>query len=327
MADNTWAIGIDLGATKIKVAGVDCKGKVLGCLRRDTDSTAGPEKIEMGIIEMARELVKSTGRRPACAGVGMAGQIDPASGTVVFAPNLDWHNIPLQEGLAVGLELPVAVTNDVRAAAWGEWLYGAGRTYNDIVCVFAGTGIGGGIVSNGSMLAGCSNTAGEIGHLTIDRNGPRCHCHNYGCLESLAGGWAIARDAQEAVARDPAAGAAMVGLAGGNTKDITAKVVSTASHLGDALASRIIKGAADALVAGCVSLVNAFNPCVLILGGGVVEGMPELVGMVDAGVHSRALGAATGKLKVVQAELHGDAGIIGAAAFAMHILSGKGGKR
>ena len=174
------------------------------------------------------------------------------------------------------------------------------------------------------MLTGCSNTAGEIGHITIDINGPVCTCRNKGCLEALAGGWAIARDAQNAVEDDPVAGAALLGLAGGNPKNVTAKVVSVAAHTGDALALKIVRKVSDALVAGCVSMVNAFNPCVLILGGGVVEGMPELVGTVDTGVHTRALGAAVMKLNVVQAELHNDAGVIGAAAFTMHILSGKG---
>ncbi len=327
MTGNTWAIGVDLGATKIEVAGVDSAGGILKRMHRDTDAAGGPDTVESGIIAAAEEIMKSAGSRPAGIGVGMAGQIDPVTGMVIFAPNLDWHNVPLQEDLSGKLDQPVVVTNDVRAAAWGEWMYGAGRGYNDIVCIFVGTGVGGGIVSGGAMLAGCSNTAGEIGHITIDINGPACHCPNHGCLESLAGGWAIARDAQNAVARDPAAGAAMIRLAGGDAKSITAKIVSAAAHQGDTLASRIVDGVADALVAGCVSLVNAFNPCVLILGGGVIEGMPELVGMVDTGVHGRALGAAGMKLKVVMSELHNNAGVIGAAALAIHVLSGKGDKR
>jgi glucokinase len=326
MTENTWGIGIDLGGTKIEVAGVDSTGSIFKRMRRDTDVAGGPDSVEADIIAAVQEIMKSSDSRPGGIGVGMAGQIDPATGMVIFAPNLDWHNVPLQDVLSRKLGLPVVVTNDVRAAAWGEWMYGAGRGYNDIVCVFVGTGVGGGIVSGGTMLEGCSNTAGEIGHMTIDINGPACHCPNHGCLESLAGGWAIARDAQDAVARDPSAGAAMIRLAGGDAKSITAKIVSAAVHQGDALASKIFDGAADALVAGSVSLVNAFNPCMLILGGGVVEGMPELVSIVDRGVHGRALGAASLNLKVILSGLHNDAGVIGAAAYAMHLLSGKGDK-
>jgi glucokinase len=316
-----WAIGIDLGATKIEVAGIDSSGVVLKHLRRSTNVESSVEKIEAEIIEMARDIIGSVGFKPKVAGVGMAGQIDPKKGMVIFSPNLSWHNIPLQEVLAKELGIPVAVTNDVRAAAWGEWLYGAGRGYNDIVCIFVGTGIGGGIISNGLMLAGCSNSAGEVGHITIDRNGPVCTCHNKGCLEAIAGGWAIARDAQKAAVDDPIAGAAILDLANGNPQKITAKIVAMAAHNGDTLALKIVERVADALIAGAVSLVNAFNPCMLILGGGVIEGLPELVGIIDKGIRSRALGTATLNLKVVQSHLHNYAGVIGAAAFAIHTFT------
>lgn len=331
MTENTWAIGIDLGGTKIEVAGVDGKGSITKRLRRDTDVAGGADKVQSDIVAAVQEITKASGSRPACIGIGMAGQIDPETGTVIFSPNLNWHDVPLRENLSGRIGVPAVITNDVRAATWGEWLYGAGRGYGDIVCVFVGTGIGGGIVSRGAMLEGCSNTAGEIGHMTIDRNGPPCHCPNHGCFEALAGGWAIARDARDAVERDPAAGRTMTDLAGGDAKNITAKIVSAAARTGDALSSKILSDAGDALIAGCVSLVNAFNPCVLILGGGVIEGMPGLVNTVDAGVHRRALGAARRNLKVVMSGLHNDAGVIGAAAFAMHIVTpfknGSGGKK
>lgn len=323
MPENTWAIGIDFGATKIEVAGVDRKGRLMDRLMFTTNVTGGYDKVGPEIIQAIRKLLKTADSKPAGVGVGMAGQIDPSNGMVIFSPNLDWHNVPLQDALAQELGLPVAVTNDVRAAAWGEWLYGAGRGYHDLVCVFVGTGVGGGIVSNGRMLEGCSNTAGEIGHITIDLNGPPCHCSNHGCLESLAGGWAIARDAQEAVARDRTAGAVMLRLANGDQKAITAKIVSMAAHQNDTLASEIVKNVSNALVAGMAGLVNAFNPCVLILGGGVIEGLPELVSIIDSGVRSRALGAASKKLKVVHAELQRDAGVVGAAAFAIHTFPDK----
>jgi glucokinase len=101
---------------------------------------------------------------------------------VQFAPNLDWHDVPLQADLNESLDLPVTVMNDVRAATWGEWLHGAGQGCADLVCLFVGTGIGGGVVSGGRMLSGCSNTAVELGHITVDLHGPLCHCGNWGCL-------------------------------------------------------------------------------------------------------------------------------------------------
>jgi glucokinase len=139
------------------------------------------------------------GASPPVGGSGSAGQIDPEHGMVRFAPNLGWHNVPFQSDLAGALGLPVVVTNDVRAATWGEWLHGAGKGCNDLVCLFIGTGIGGGVVSGGKMLSGCSNTAGEVGHMIINLHGPPCSCGSRGCFEALAGGWAIARQAREAV--------------------------------------------------------------------------------------------------------------------------------
>ncbi len=324
MTENNWTVGIDIGATKIEVAGIDRNGNVLHHIRRKTNTGSSAEAIESGTADAVRELMRTIGTRPAAAGVGMAGQIDPLQGVVVFSPNLDWHNVPLRKGLAAKLGMPVAVTNDVRAATWGEWLYGAGRGYDDMVCVFVGTGIGGGVVSHGAMLTGCSNTAGEIGHITIDVNGPVCTCRNKGCLEALAGGWAIARDAQNAVADNPVAGTAILELADKNPKNITAKVVAMAAQKGDALALQLVERVSGALVAGAVSLVHAFNPCLLVFGGGVIEGLPGLVGSIDYGIRSRALGAAIINLKVVRSQLHSHAGVIGAAAFANHSFRDKG---
>jgi glucokinase len=318
MTANLWAIGVDLGGTKVEAAQVDTEGQVRQRLRRATDVKDGPAAIEAEIVTAVRELQESVGSSPAGVGVGVAGQIEPASGVVHFAPNLGWHDVPLQADLSRTLRLPVVVTNDVRAAAWGEWLHGAGQGCGDLVCLFVGTGIGGGVVSGGRMLSGCSNAAGELGHITVDLHGPVCHCGNQGCLEALAGGWAIARRAQEAIAADPAAGASMVQMAGGQQTAVTAKIVAQAAHAGDPLAR--------ALIAGAVGLVNAFNPCRLILGGGVIEGLPELVDRVDQGVCERALEAASAPLQVLPAQLKNDAGVVGAAALAMHLQrSGPGG--
>lgn len=326
MTANLWAMGVDLGGTKVEVAQVDSEGQVRQRLRRATDVKDGPAAIEAEIIAAVRELQESTGSSAAGVGVGVAGQIEPASGVVHFAPNLDWHDVPLQADLSRTLRLPVVVTNDVRAAAWGEWLHGAGQGCDDLVCLFVGTGIGGGVVSGGRMLAGCSNAAGELGHITLDLHGPLCHCGNQGCLEALAGGWAIARRTQEAITADPAAGASLVQMAGGQPKAVTAKMVAQAFHTGDPLARKLVDEVAQALIAGAVGLVNAFNPCRLILGGGVIEGLPELVDRIDQGVCERALEAASAPLQVLPAQLKNDAGVVGAAALAMHSQrSGPGG--
>jgi glucokinase len=315
---DTWAIGVDLGGTKIEVAHVDAQGGVRRRRRCATDVKDGLAAVEGEIIAAVRDLKDDAESPPAGVGVGVAGQIEPGTGVVEFAPNLDWHEAPLQADLSQALKLPVAVTNDVRAAAWGEWLHGAGRGCDDLVCLFVGTGIGGGVVSGGQMMAGCSNAAGELGHVTIDLHGPACHCGNTGCLEALASGWAIARRARQAIAADPSAGASLLGRAGGQPEAITAKIVAQAAHAGDPLARHLIDEVAAALIAGSVGFVNAFNPCRLILGGGVIEGLPELVQRVAQGMRQLALAAASTPLQVLPAQLHNDAGVVGAAALAMH---------
>ena len=315
---NVWAIGVDLGGTKVEVAQVDTAGRVLQRLRQSTDVKDGLAAVEAEIVAAVRKLEEHAGGRPAGIGVGVAGQIEATTGVVRFAPNLGWHEAPLQADLSQALKLPVAVINDVRAATWGEWLHGAGQGCNDLVCLFVGTGIGGGVVSGGQMLAGCSNAAGELGHVTVDLHGPPCHCGNRGCLEALASGWAIARQARQAIAADPAAGAFLLNMAGGQPDAVTAKIVAQAAQQGDPLAGQLKDEVARALIAGAVGLVNAFNPCRLILGGGVIEGLPELVQRVDEGVRQLALAAASAPLQVVPAHLHNDAGVVGAAALAMH---------
>ncbi|MGO9313701.1 MAG: ROK family protein [Syntrophobacteraceae bacterium] len=315
-------IGVDLGGTKIALGTVDEEGRLVGMLRYDTDRRGGPGAVISQIVKGVRQLKRETAISPSGIGIGVAGQVDSGTGGVIFAPNLDWHNVLLGAELEKECALPVVVTNDVRAALWGEWLFGAGRGATDLLCIFVGTGIGGGIVCGGRVLEGCSNTAGEIGHITVDLNGPLCHCGNRGCMEAIAGGWGIARRTHESVKADPASGSAILKLAGGKVEDITAKTVAQAFFAGDPLAVEIIKEATDALGAGIASLVNAINPCQIILGGGLMEGMPELVSRIDEGVRRRALSAATGRLTVCASKLGNDAGIIGAAALAIKTFSG-----
>jgi glucokinase len=251
----------------------------------------------------------------------VAGQITATGGVVRFAPNLNWREVPLQDRLHQALNLPVAITNDVRAATWGEWRHGAGQGADDLICLFIGTGIGGGVVSGGRMLSGCTNTAGELGHITVDINGPRCTCGHRGCLEALAGGWAIARQAREAIRNDPAAGKAFFQAAGlkepAALEEVNAKVVAAAGGAQNPLARLLVDEVARALIAGTVGLVNAFNPCRLILGGGVIQGLPELLDRIAAGIRASALNAATEGLEVLPAKLRNDAGVVGAATLAI----------
>lgn len=320
--EQTWALGVDLGGTKLEVARVGGNGCVEDSLKAATNVAGGAETIERDIAEMAGTLRRRAGTAPVGMGVGTAGQIDGRTGVVHFSPNLGWHEVPLLADLHRLLDIPVAVTNDVRAITWGEWVHGAGRGLADIVCLYVGTGIGGGVVSAGRLLAGCTNTSGELGHITIDMDGPLCTCGNTGCLEALAGGWAIARQAQQAILEDRKAGETLLGLANGSIEDVSAEIVARSASAGDSLSLALLDKVGRALVAGCVSIVNAFNPCRLILGGGVVDGVPELVDRVREGVARLALPAATSNLEVVRGELGAAAGVVGAASLAIRTFGG-----
>jgi glucokinase len=322
MGQEPWAIGVDLGGTKVEVAAVDAGGKILQRLKQPTRVETGPDRIMAAIAGMVRQLRQPhLPSPPAGVGVGVAGQINAATGVVRFAPNLNWREVPFRDRLQTALKLAVVVTNDVRAATWGEWRHGAGQGAEDLICLFIGTGIGGGVVSGGRMLSGCTNTAGELGHITTDLNGPPCTCGHRGCLEALAGGWAIARRAREAIRDAPAAGKAFLQAAGLKEpvapEDVNAGVVAAAARAQDPLARLLVDEVARALIAGTVSLVNAFNPCRLILGGGVMQGLPELLNRIDTGIRRSALTAATEGLQVLPARLQGDAGVVGAATLAI----------
>lgn len=320
MEQHTLAYGVDIGGTKILVGLVDViAGNVLDRRLIPTRTAAGSQAITQDIVEAINEIkTNHSAQAPLNVGLAVAGQVEANSGVVRFAPNLAWHNYPLRQELqqSLGASL-IRVINDVRAAAWGEWVYGAGRGCDDILCLFFGTGIGGGIISAGRMLEGASNAAGELGHVVVDINGPLCTCGNYGCFEALAGGWAIARNVREAVTAKPSEGSFLLGLARGNPNDLTAKHLFQGYDAKDLLSVRLFNELAEAIAAAVSGLVNAFNPKKLIVGGGIIAGAPQLVDRIRKGTAKRSLGVATEPLEVTFSALGVDAGILGAAAYAV----------
>ncbi|UCD96695.1 MAG: ROK family protein [Candidatus Bathyarchaeota archaeon] len=319
-AERPFTIGVDLGGTKIKTAVVDSKGHVMSASKRPTNPQKGSNAVIHNLLMSVNECLHHHEGIEAL-GVGVAGQVDK-QGVVQYSPNLKWRSVPLKTKLEKELELPVLVTNDVNAATIGEWRFGSGRNVDDLAVVFVGTGIGGGVIVGGKVLSGCSNTGGELGHITIVVGGRRCHCPNQGCLEAYAGGWAIAERAQEAVKANPKLGQRLTSLAKG-IGNITAETVSQAFHSGDILACRIIEETGEYLAAGAVSIINSFNPCVLAFGGSVIEGIPELIEVVDGIVRQKGLEAAVEKLRIAKVALGSDAGVIGVAALATELQSEK----
>ncbi len=310
-------LGVDLGGTKVETSLIDATGKILASNRSPTRPEKGHDGVIADIIECINGCLNEASQSAQALGIGIAGQIEKDTGIVRFAPNLGWHNVPLRAKLEEALALPVIVTNDVRAATYGEWLYGAGQGVNDLVCLFVGTGVGGGVVSGGRLLEGCNNTGGELGHMTIVHDGRQCHCRNQGCLEAYAGGWAIGERVQEVVRNDLKAGKSLITLAG-SIEHISAATVTEAYVNGDPLAKRIVEETAQFLAAGVVGIINAFNPCLIVLGGGVIQGLPEYISLVQRIVHLKALEAALEGLRIITATLGNKAGVIGAAALARH---------
>jgi glucokinase len=310
-------VGVDLGGTKIKAALVGDNGRILYSVRKLTNAAKGSESVITALVEAVRECLREA--KATAVGVGIAGQIDSQSGDVLFAPNLSWRHVPVRSELQRRLGLPVLIINDVRAATVGEWTYGAGPQTDHMVCLFIGTGIGGGAVMRGQVVEGCNNSAGELGHMTIVANGRRCRCPNLGCLEAYAGGWAIAERAQEAIQEDLERGKRILEIAT-SLEGVTAKSVSIAYTEGDPLARQIVEQTAGYLAAGIVATINAFNPCALVLGGGVIGGIPALLDLAEPQIRRRALPSATSRLKILRSSLGTNSGCIGAAVLARSVL-------
>lgn len=316
-------VGVDLGGTKIQAIAVDSAGTARAQQRRPTEASRGPGPVMEAVVACIRDTVAQVpGAVLERVGVGVAGQVDHATGVVRFAPNLRWHDVELGETLARALQVPVRVLNDVQAATYGEWRYGAGRGASEVVGMFVGTGIGGGIIAGGTLLKGAAGSAGEIGHLTVQADGPACSCGNRGCLEALASGWALARRAQEAVKAEPAQAHGLLALVEGRVENLTAVHVTEAFHRGDRLAQRLVAEAAEYLAAGLASVINLFSPQVVVVGGGVVEGLPQLLPLVQQRAAERALKAPWRFARIARAQLGSRAGAVGAAAAAADIAQG-----
>jgi len=305
-------LGIDLGATKVVSGLVAPDGTIVRHSGRHLHANDGPGGVIRTVARSARACLSDTTDRPIAIGVAVAAQVDPRTGTVVHAPNLGWRDVPLARRVSEELGAEVVVVNDARAATVAEWKHGAGVGALDMFFLTLGTGVGGSAVVGGRLVEGGSHALGEVGHTTVVVGGRKCHCPNWGCLEAYVGGWAIAERAQEAVRSDPSLGAALLARGGGTLAGITAQTVFQAHRAGDALAGRLVRETERFLADGAVGIVNAFNPSLLVIGGGLVAGMPEFLAVVESAVRARCQPPAAG-VRVVPARLIEDAALVGAA--------------
>ena len=325
-ASQQLTVGVDIGGSKIEVALVDAGGRVVATSRCPSGGMeSDPDQVVTEVAARVTELQSGApGEGIAALGIAVAGQIDPETGVVRYSPNLQWRDVPLRRELERALEIPAWAINDVQAVTWGEWRRGAGQGVSDLLCLFVGTGVGGGIVAGGRLVTGAAGSAGELGHTVLDPRGPLCRCGTTGCLEAYAGGWAIAQRVQRAVAEQPEVGRGLLALAHGDPETLSAATLAEAAHSGDPLARRLVDEVGTALGAGVASIVNALNPRMVILGGGVVEGLPELVAMVEETVRQRALPVSADTVRVVKSELGPHAGVVGAALWARERLAAAG---
>lgn len=312
---------VDLGGTKILAAVFNPQGQIAGRAKRPTGRDHAPAAIIDRIAQTLRQAAAAAGIDASAitaAGVGAPGPVRPEDGSITIAPNLDWVNVPLQADLAARLDLPVAVGNDVRVAVLAEHAAGAGRGVRDMVGIWPGTGVGGGMILNGEPYTGSASMAGEIGHITILAGGPRCGCGGRGHLEALCSRTAIVRAVAKQVKRGGKT--VLTKIVGKDITRATSGDLAEAWSRGDQLVVRAIDEAARYLALGIASVANLLNPELAVLGGGVVEGLGQpFVDAVRGRVAKMPLTSSTGTLRIVKSELGDDAGITGAALLARRL--------
>lgn len=318
-----YALGIDLGGTKVLASVVDVTGgEVVASVRKRTKAEKGQEYISKRTIELAEAVLADAqlphGAEIVAVGVGAAGQIDREAGVILDAPNLGVRDLNLGELLGKQFGKPVAVGNDVEVATLGEYYYGSGRGYKNFICVFVGTGIGGGIILDGKRYTGLTGTAGEIGHMPVDANGRICGCGNRGCLEAYASRTAITKaimaeihHGRKSVLADEAA----LQLKQGETI-IRSGLLADAIKQHDALTIEIVTEAADYLGYGLGGVINFYNPECVILGGGVIESIDLLFDRASSRALNVALSQPAHRTKIVRTKLGDFSGVVGAACLA-----------
>ncbi|MHB8926482.1 MAG: ROK family protein [Bacillota bacterium] len=318
-------LGVDLGGGHMSAALVDQAGRIIQRRKAPTAVESGPDGIISGIVELLREVISVSGatkRELAGIGLGIPGLIDSSLGLSIFSPNLFWHNVQVVRPIEREFNLPTFMDNDVRCATLAEAWYGAGRGVSNLICLTIGTGIGSGLMLEGQLVRGATESAGEIGHMTIEKDGPPCSCGNRGCLEALAAGPAIARRAREAVNRGM--DTVMVAMVGGQVDRIDASVVAQAARQGDPVAWEIIELTALYLGIGIANYINLVNPELVIIGGGVAQAGELFLAPVRRVVAQRAMKVQAAAARVVPARLGEDAGVIGAAALVLERLGESG---
>jgi len=313
-------IGCDLGGTNLRAAVVDVEtGRVLFQQSVPTLAREGHDAVMQRMAELFLAMIETAGlvtEDIGGIGIGVPGVLDLEKGETLFLPNLPgtWPHVPLRDVLQQKTRLPVALLNDVRSITFGEWRFGAGQGVDTVAVLAIGTGIGGGLVINGQLHLGIGGTAGELGHMVIDFNGPRCGCGNYGCLEAFASGPAIAAMGMKAVAQGLTT---KIGeLCAYDLNAITPALIAEAALTGDEIACEIYQQAGFYLGVAASSLCASVSPRRIIVTGGVAHAGRLLLDPMEKTMRERVHIMPVEQVEIVPGRLGDQAGVIGAACWA-----------
>jgi glucokinase-like ROK family protein len=321
-ADAGHVLVADLGATSIDVAVTSLDGRILGHHDEPADIAAGPDHCLARVDELFGQLLTSARGLPGRlwgVGIGIPGPVEFRTGRPISPPIMPgWDGYPVRERFAARYDAPVWVDNDVNILALGEWRSGIAVGHENVVVVKIGTGIGAGIISDGRLHRGAQGSAGDVGHIqVVNDETVVCRCGNIGCLEALAGGAALARDG-EAAARDGRSQRMLTALDQHGT--VTAEDVARAASFGDPVAVGLLQGAGRRVGFMLASVVNFFNPSLIVIGGGVALSGDQLLAAVREAVYRRSLPLATRELVIQRSSLGTLAGVIGASSMVMDQL-------
>ena len=310
-----YSNGVDVGGTKVLGGVVDSDGKVLAHARRDTPRQGG-DALNRAIADVALELMGDF--EVETVGISAAGFVSSDRKTMLATPNIaGWNGVDLNKEISALIGLPAIIENDANAAAWGEAKFGAGRNESHVILLTIGTGIGGGIVTNGQLHRGAYGIAAEFGHMRVVPEGHLCGCGERGCFEQYASGNALLRHAREAVSASPEIARNLLSLGDGTIGAMTGKHITEAARSGDAVALAAFNTTAQWLGAGIASLSVLLDPACVIIGGGVIDAGDILLTptrealeryLPFAGKHPSP--------RIVAAQLGNEAGLVGVADLA-----------
>ena len=313
--EKEFVIGIDLGGTKIYSAVVDRYGKIHGAARKKTKSEQGFVSTVNRIVQCTREAIAEaevTLEAILAIGVGSPGPLDLKAGRIIETPNLKWKDAPIRDLLQDAFGKPVKVDNDGNVGMLGEYTYGAGHGAKHMVGLFIGTGIGGGVMVDGKLLHGFNENAAELGHMILDPHGPKCGCGNNGCLEAFASRLAIEREIRAAAVKGVKT-KVFDDLKDKNTR-IRSRRLAEAFAAEDPAVAPAIRTSAEYVGYAVASLLNIFNPEVVVLGGGVIEAIGEpYVKIARETAAKNVFDVAMRNVRIVSAELKDDSAVLGAA--------------